>query len=459
MKSTPSPIRAMLTGLLAFAFACGTAVPAWAAPPDPGPKIIRDAEIEGLMRLYTKPIFIAAGINPGSARVYLINDPGINAFVAGGQRIFINTGLLMQSKSPNEVIGVLAHESGHIAGGHLARLGIELDHASATAIIGMLLGAAAMVGGATSGSSEAAQAGEGVMLGSQSLAQRSVLSYQRGMESAADQAALKFLTATHQSAKGMIVLFHKLANESIATVQTVDPYVVSHPMPLERISNLEEAAKKSPYYDTPDPPQLILRHQLMQAKLMGFLEPAAKVYQRYPSSDNSLPARYARSITMFRKGDTANAVPIIEGLTRDLPQDPYFWELLGQALLEGGSPAKAVPPLKQAVKMLPNGLIQILLAQALIGTEDPANTALALKALRQAQTSEGDTPALFKMMAMAYGQQGDIPRADLATAEAAWLTGDKKLTLQKAKSAKSRLPENSPEWLRANDLLIFGNRD
>lgn len=445
--------------LLALAMGLASVLPAYAGPDDGNIPLIRDAEIEGLMRLYTRPIFIAAGINPGAARVYLIKDDRINAFVAGGQRIFINTGTLMQAKTPNEVIGVLAHESGHIAGGHLARLGIALDRASTTAIIGMLLGGAAMVGGAVAGNANAAQAGGGIMMGTSSLAQRSMLSYQRAMEASADQAALKFLTATHQSAKGMLRLFNKLYNESIASVKSVDPYLLSHPMPLDRIRNLEEAAKKSPYWDTPDSPALVLRHQLMQAKLTGFLEPASTVFQKYPLSDNSVPARYARSIAMFRKGDTQNAVPIIDGLTREVPQDPYFWELLGQALLEGGQPAKAVPPLEHAVKLLPNGLLQILLAQALIGTETREANAEALKMLRLAERTEGDSPELYKLKGMAYGQTGDVARAELATAEYAWSTGDKKLTIEKAKSAKDKLPQNSPEWMRANDLLTFASRD
>ncbi|HUR43167.1 MAG TPA: M48 family metalloprotease [Aestuariivirga sp.] len=455
-------IRRVFTALLVLVLALMTVAPVEAAKEKKasGPPLIRDAEIEGLMRLYTRPIFKAAGIDPGSAKVYLINDPRINAFVAGGQRIFIHTGLLMQAKTPNEVIGVLAHESGHIAGGHLARLGNELDHASVTSIIGMLVGVAAAVGGAAAGDRNAAKAGSGIMMGSQGFAQRNILAYQRVMEATADQAALKFLTTTGQSAKGMLTLFNKLANESIASIQNVDPYVLSHPMPFDRIRNLEEAAKKSPYFDKLDAPELVLRHQLMQAKLTGFLEPATVVFQHYPRTDNSLPSRYARSIAMFRKGDTKNAVPIIEGLTRELPEDPYFWELLGQALLEGGAPAKAVPPLRQAVKLLPNnGLIQILLAQALLGSGTPTSSHEALKALRLAQKTEGETPAVYKYMAMAYGQTGDVPRAELATAQAAWLLGDKQLATEKAKTAQARFKQGTPEWIQANDLLNFAGRN
>jgi len=448
-------MRRIFNAIIALALAFAMVAPAYAEEPS----LIRDAEIEGLMRLYTKPIFRAAGINPGSVKVYLINDPRINAFVAGGQRIFIHTGLLMQAKTPNEVIGVLAHETGHIAGGHLARLGIELDRAGATAIIGMLIGAAAMVGGAMAGEGEAAKAGQGVAIGSQGLAQRNILSYQRAMESAADQAALKYLNATGQSAEGMLTLFNKLANESIASVQDVDPYVLSHPMPFERIRNLEIEARKSPNFDKKDPPELILRHQLMQAKLAGFLQPPQAVFQRYPSSDTSLPARYARAIAMFRKGDLKNALPVLDSLIADLPQDPYFWELKGQALLEGGSPAKAVAPLRQANKLLPSsGLIQIMLAQALLGSESRADAEAALKALRLAKKTEPDMPQLYKFMATAYGTLGDVPRAELATAEAAWLQGDRELAAEKAKLAATMFKTGTPEWLRANDILNFTSK-
>ena len=448
-------MRRIFNAIAGLALAIATVAPAQADEPS----LIRDAEIEGLMRLYTKPIFKAAGINPRSVKVYLIEDPHINAFVAGGQRIFINTGLLVQAKTPNEVIGVLAHETGHIAGGHLARLGIELDRASATAIIGTLLGAAAMVGGAMAGQGEAAKAGQGVMLGTQGLAQRNILSYQRAMESAADQAALKYLNATGQSASGMLVLFSKLANESIASVQDVDPYVLSHPMPFDRIRNLEIEAKKSPNFDKKDPPELMLRHQLMQAKLAGFLQSPQAVFQRYPSSDTSLPARYARAIAMFRKGDLKNALPVLDGLIADLPQDPYFWELKGQALLEGGFPAKAVAPLRQANKLLPsNGLIQVMLAQALLGSENRADAEAALKALRLAKKTEPDMPQLYKFMATAYGTLGDVPRAELATAEAAWLQGDRELAAEKAKLAATMFKTGTPEWLRANDILNFASR-
>lgn len=422
--------------------------------------LIRDAEIEGLMRIYTGPLFEVAGLTRSAVNVHLINSHGINAFVAGGQRIFIYTGLLTSAKTPNEVIGVLAHETAHISGGHLARLGIQLDKASNLAIITTLLGAAAMLGGGLAGSSGTAQAGQGVMMGGVGLAQRNLLAYARAQESAADQAAVRYLDQTGQSSKGMLELFRKLANQSLASAQYVDPYVLSHPMPLDRIRNLEQLAKASPHFDKPDPPLLVLRHQLMQAKITGFLESPQSVYQKYPASDKSLPARYARAIAAFRIGDLKNALPVIDGLIAEIPENPYFWELKGQALLETGRAAQAIPPLKEAVRLLPtNGLIRMLLAQAQLGLDGTANAQAALESLKVAQRTENDAPRLHMLMAQAYGRLNNLPRAELATAEMAALRGDRELATEKATNAVKGLPPNTPEWLRAQDILNYTKKD
>jgi predicted Zn-dependent protease len=389
----------------------------------------------------------------------LVNQPNINAFVAGGQRIFINTGLLTQTRTPNEVIGVLAHETGHIAGGHLARMGAEVDKASTQAIIGMLIGAAAIAGGVASGSSQASQAGAGVFMGTQGLVTRSLLAYVRAQESSADQAAIKFLDATGQSGRGMLTLFQKLANQSMGSLKNVNPYVMTHPMPLDRIRNLEVSVKKSPFYDRQDPADLVLRHRLMQAKLAGFLSSTQQVFQQYPVSDKSLPARYARSIAAYRIGDLKNALREINALIDAQPGYAYFWELKGQALLESGRAREAVAPLQKAAKLSNgNGLIQIMLAQALLQEEGPANAQLALKILRASMRTERESPGLHAQMAIAYARLGNIPLADLATAEAAILRGDRELASQKAQLAAQRLKQGSPEWLRAKDILNFTDR-
>jgi predicted Zn-dependent protease len=423
-----------------------------------GPALIRDAEIEGLLRNMTRPIFKAAGINAGSVKVYVIADDNINAFVAGGQRIFIHTGLLTKAHSPNEVIGVMAHESGHIAGGHLARLNNEIQQASTERIIGMLIGAAAVVGGAAAGVKSAGQAGGSIMAGSGGIAQRNLLAYQRSMEAAADQAALRYLRETKQSPKGMLSLFQQLANASLAALDRADPYLFSHPMPFDRIRTLEQEAKRSPYFDKADDPGMVLRLALAKAKLAGFLETPQKVFQRYPATDKSMASRYARSIAMFRRGDIKNALPLINGLVDELPDNPYFWELKAQALMENGQAAKGVPAIRKARQLLPNnGLLTHLNAAILLATEDPAIADEALSLLRLAKKTEADMPVIYKDMARAYALKGDPARADLAAAEFAWASGDKELALKKAKLAQDRFKRGSPEWLRANDLVTFAS--
>jgi predicted Zn-dependent protease len=450
--------RRLLAAVLILAFG-GQTVLAESRSARPKLPIIRDAEIEGLLRLYAKPVFKAAGLNPGSVEVYVIANPRINAFVAGGQRIFVHTGIFTQTKTPNEVIGILAHETGHIAGGHLARMNDQLKRASVESIVGMLIGAAATIGGAASGSGEAAKVGQGIIMGSQGAAQRGFLSYQRAMEASADESALRYLTATKQSAKGMLTVFDRLASQSLASTQNADPYLFSHPMPLDRVRNLRERAKGAASYDAVDSAALQLRHDLVKAKLTGFLETPQVVFQRYPKSDSSLPAKYARSIAMFRRGDIKNALPIIDGLTEALPKNPYFWELKGQALLENGQAKRAIPALEVARKLLPNqGLLQILEAEAQISMQVAGGADRALSLLRLAQKTESGNPAVFKLLAQAHAQNNDVPRAELATAEYALLTGDLTLALEKATFAQSQFQQGSRDWLRADDILSVAKR-
>ncbi len=447
-------LKRVLSLVLAVAISCNGFMVATAWAEDL--PLIRDAEIEGLMRLYTRPLLRAAGLNPDKVHVYLLNDPRINAFVADGQRIFINTGLLQQAPTPNMVIGVLAHEIGHLAGGHLARRGLAMDRASNMAIISMLLGVATVVGGAIAGQQKTGDLGQGIMLGGQGAAQRTILSYVRAQESSADQAAVKFLNATHQSGKGMLDLFYKLSNESLASAHFIDPYTLTHPMPLDRVRNLERLVKASPYYSAVDPPALMLRHKLIQAKLDGFLNSAEEVLRKYPASDTGAPARYARAVAALRIGDLKTVLRETDILMKMIPPDPYFHELKGQALLESGKASLAVPPLRKAVSMLPqSGLIRMLLAQALLATNNDKATTEALNNLVLAQRSEPEHPKIHLFMSTAYARQGKVAMAELEAAEAAYLRGDKDLAARQAKGARQHFAAGSPEWLRANDILNY----
>ena len=301
------PAARSLAVLVAAAVAAA-GIPAGAQQGGGGPPIIRDAEIEQLLRDYTQPILKAAGLAHQNVRVVIINDRSFNAFVADGRRIFINSGALMQAKTPNEVIGVLAHESGHIAGGHLARMREQIANASTESLVAMLLGIGAMVAGARSGSAGGADIGMAAMTMPQSVIQSTMLAYIRTQEEQADRAGVKFLAATGQSPKGMYDTFKRLGDELLFQTRYIDPYLQTHPMPKERVAALEELVKGSPYWDKKDSPELQARHDLMRAKLYGFMDRSEISGNRYPPSDQSLPARYARAIAAYRFSDPRGAM-------------------------------------------------------------------------------------------------------------------------------------------------------
>jgi predicted Zn-dependent protease len=416
--------------------------------------ILRDTETEQLLRDYSKPILHVAGLEKQNIQVTIINEPVFNAFVADGHRIFVNHGALMQSETPNQIIGVLAHETGHLAGGHLARLREQLAQAQTQMIIGMLLGAGALVAGARSGGVGMADAGAATLSGSQDMVMHSLLSYQRQQEESADRAGVKFLTATGQSAKGMYDTFKRFSNDSLFSARGADPYFMSHPMPAERVAALEEIARTSPYWDKKDDPALQLRHDMMRAKISGFLERPDTVYRRYPLSNTSLPARYAHAITTYLHGDLNNALTQIDGLIQTQPNNPYFYELRGQALIDGGRPAEAIPALRKAVALSNNApLIEILLGQALVAADNKAYTEEAITILRNAMARETEQPIGYTQLAMAFARKGDLAEADLASAQAAFLRGDNKTARDLASRAKTRFAVGTPGWVKADDIV------
>jgi predicted Zn-dependent protease len=421
-----------------------------------GPPIIRDAEIEQLLKEYTQPILRTAGLAQQNVRVVIINDRGFNAFVADGRRIFVNGGALLESETPNQIIGVLAHETGHIAGGHLARLREQLAAASTQSILAMILGVGALVAASRTGNVGLSQGGMAALSGPGAAIQNSLFAYMRAQEDQADRAAVKFLTATGQSAKGMYETFKRLADQLLYQTRYMNPYMQSHPLPTERIASLEGMAKASPYWDAKDPPALQARHDLMRAKLYGYLERPEAVARRYPPSDGSLAARYARAIAAHRFADPRAALAQIDGLIHAQPNNPYFHELKGQMLLESGKPAEAIAPLRQAVQLAPNpALIQIMLGQALVATHDQARIDEAIPLLQAAATREPETPDVFSQLAMAYGQKNDLARADLASAQAAFIRGDIKTAREIAARAKTRFPVGSPGWVKADDIATY----
>ncbi|WP_372426592.1 M48 family metalloprotease [Salinarimonas chemoclinalis] len=452
--------RGVLAGLLAGALALPPTLAPVAEAQAQGRSlsIVRDAEIERLLADYARPIFRAAGISADATRIVLINDTSFNAFVADGRRIFINIGALMQAETPNEIIGVIAHETGHIAGGHLARLRQEVANAQILSIVGMMLGAGAMAG-AVSGGSNVGNPGlgaAGIFSGSQEMVRRNLLSYQRSEEQAADVAAVRYLEATGQSPVGMITTFRRFADSGLFRSAAVDPYLMSHPLPAERISQLERLAAQSPYRDRRDPPALQRRHDLARAKLFGFVDSPESVLRRYPPHDTSAPSRYARAVVMHRTGRSREAVELVDGLIREEPGNAYFQELRGQLLLESARPQEAAESLRRAAQQSPGApTIRVLYGQALIARGDGASLEEAVRQLERATRAEPEAPEPFRHLAMAYGRTGQIGLAELATAEYYMAGGDIVNGQTQAFRAMRSLVEGSPPWRRARDIYEF----
>jgi len=450
----PSLVRAAVTTIVAAAL-IGTPL-AHAQQGDSkgkGLPVLRDAEIEQLLRDYSSPVLRAAGLARQNIQVVIINDTTFNAFVADGRRIFINQGALWQSKTPNQVIGVLAHEAGHIAGGHLSKMREQMARAQTQMIVAMLLGAGAIAAGSRSGSG-VGQAGMAAISAPQEVIRRTLLSYARQQEENADRAAVKFLNATGQSAKGMYQTFRRFADEGLFATHGADPYVQSHPMATERVAALERLAHASPNWDKQDSPALQLRHDLMRAKIAGFTQRPDAVRRAYPGSDQSLPAQYARAISTYRHGDLRAAVAMVDALIRAQPNNPYFHELKGQALLEGGRPAEAIAPLRRASQLSGRApLIEILLGQALVASSNPAYAGEAITILRNALVREPEMAIGYVQLAMAYSRKGAYAEADLASAQAALTRGDNKTARDLATRAKSRFAVGSPGWVRADDIV------
>lgn len=448
-----------LTALVTAAAIALLPVRATQAQEGRGPPVLRDTETEQLLREYTRPILRVAGLEKQNIQMVIINDSSFNAFVADGRRIFVNFGAILQSETPNQLIGVLAHETGHLAGGHLSKLREQLANAQTQMIIAMLLGAGALVAGASRGSNSSgnnglANAGAAAIAGPQEMIRRSLLSYQRQQEENADRAGVKFLTATQQSPKGMYETFKRFTSESLFAARGADPYLQSHPMPAERVAALQEFASTSPYWDKKDDPALQLRHDMVRAKISAFMERPELVYRRYPLTNDSLPARYARAISTYLHGDLRSALTQIDALIAVQPNNPYFYEVRGQALLESGKAADAIAPLRKAVALSNSApLIEMLLGQALVGTDNKAYTDDAIRILRAAVAREPEAPLGYMQLAMAYGRKGDYAEADLASAQAAYLRGDNKTARELATRAKTRFAVGTPGWVKADDIV------
>lgn len=413
--------------------------------------LIRDTEIEETLRKFTDPILRAANLQTSSVDLYLVNDPSLNAFVTRGQNIFVHTGLILEAKTPNQLKGVLAHETGHIAAGHIVRRGQNNKSAYGKMLIAAGLGIAAILAGE-------AGAGAAILAGSQQFAIIDVLAHSRIDEASADQAAAKYLEITGQSPKGLVDFFEKFRYQELLSNGRRYPYFRGHPLSSDRIDKLREVIEESPYRDVKDTDEEIQALIMAHAKLIGFIDAPQTVFSKYPETDTSKPARYARAVAHYRAADLNSALKEINILIEQDPENPYFFELKGQMLYESGKGARAIAPFREAVRLKPSApLLEIALGQVLIEKDTPESVDEAIKILKSALQKENTNGFAWYQLSQGYDRKNEPALARYAIAEQAFATGD----LQRARSFALRsqdgLAPYRAQWRRASDIIVIAD--
>jgi predicted Zn-dependent protease len=422
-----------------------------AVQPIAAQSILRDAETEQLLIDMAAPLIEASELEPGNVELVLINDGSINAFVAGGQAIYVHSGLLNEAGSANEVQGVLAHELGHITAGHVVRFNERTKAANNISILSLLLG----VGAALAGAGDAAM---GVIMAGQQAALGSFLSFNRDQEAATDLAGARYLSGAGISGQGMLKFFERLRNFEIRRgySQADDSaYARTHPLSGDRIQTLRGLLEEDPAWNRPLDPDLEERFQRAKAKLYGYLAEPRRVLAFFPPSNTSIPARYARAYAYHKDARVDLALAEADALLAAEPENPYFLELKGQVLLESGRPMEALAPLRRATELTrAHPLIAGILGHALIATEKPANFAEAENVLRASVQRDRFNPFAWYQLGVVYAARGDIPRARLASAEQQVMNRRYPEALQNAQAAEAYLPYGSADWIRAQDIAL-----
>lgn len=433
-------MRVLRAIAVAFVAAVACVTPAW------GQSLIRDTEIEHMLRDYSDPILEAAGLQPADVDLYIVADQTLNAFVTGGQNIFLHTGIIIAVETPNQLKGVIAHETGHISGAHLARMGDGIQAAQAPMYVTMGLGLLAALAG------ESGAAGA-LMASSQQFGALSFLTYTRAQEASADQAALVFLEGSGQSGNGLVEFFERFRYQEVMSNARRFPYFRSHPLSSERIAALRDGVAEAEHVAVVDSPEEIAHLQRIQAKIYGFLVEPEYVFYRYPETDQSLPARYARAVAYFHDARLDEAREEIESLIAEEPENPYFQELYGQMLFESGHVAESIPYHARSVELEPTApLLRINLAISMIATEEFELLDEAEQNLRVALDIEPDNGFAWYQLSIVYERQGQTALAQLAIAEQAYASGNRMRAMQFASRARTALETGTPAWIRATEI-------
>jgi predicted Zn-dependent protease len=450
MTSPVSRFARML--MLALMLALSAWQPA-AAQEDSGPQILRDTETELLFHDMSLPLIRAAGLDPGSVKVVLLGDPEINAFVSQGQTVYIQSGLIDAADNVNEVQGVVAHELGHVVAGDAIRSGQGEKQAVGITILSLLLGVAAMAAGAT-------DAGMGVMMAGQRAAIGEMMAFTRGQEASADATASRLLSKSGVSGKGLLQFFAKLQNQEYRlAIYSKDSFDRDHPINSERIQALQQKLQSDPAWNSPTDPALESRFERVKAKLLGYVNPKQAVV-KYPESNQSVPAHYARAYAYHLSGYPDKAQSEADALLAIDPHDPFFLELKGQILLEDGKVKESVAPLREATDRSGNApMIAAMLGHALVETNDPKNFTEAKQILKVAVNRDNEDPFAWYQLGIIYDREGDQARASLATAERNNLQGNPKLALAMAQVALKGIPPGTPDYLRAQDIAMVSRAE
>ena len=421
--------------------------------------VLRDSEIETILRAWADPLLESADLDPDAVSIRLVNDMRLNAFVAGGQNIFLNSGLLMATEGPLQVIGVVAHEIGHISGGHLARSDEASRQAQTVALLHTILGIGAAAVGAVTGSSSSGEAAGALISGGGAVGLRHFLAFSRTQETAADQAALKLLEANQISAKGLLKFLQKFANQDLLSPDRQDPYLRTHPLTRGRISFVENHIAVSEVSNNQISELLLNQHARIRAKLVGFLRPIEKTLQLYPPEDKSVAARYARAIGYYRDSEIELALHELEKLLVEEPENPYFHELRGQILFESGQLRQAWPSYEIANELLPeDSLLMCALARLEIEIGDQELVRKAIGSLEKVVIYEPTNNVGWWLLSIGYGRVGRMADSSLASAEQAILEGRPEDALLYAARAMRGFDPNSPRWLRSNDVEQLARR-
>lgn len=419
--------------------------------------LIRDAETEKFLHQLSDPIFAAAGLNPKDISIYIVNDNSINAFVSGGQNVFIHTGLIRKYKTPDALIGVLAHETGHIVGGHLARSSEGQAQAEGAMLLSYLLGIGAIAAGAP-------DAGTAILMGGNQTAQRLYMKFTRTQEEAADQYAIQFLDKMQYPADGLVRLLEFFESEMAAYKNQIDEFLLSHPVSRKRIDLIKARTAEKKFSQDKINQKLQEPMNRVLIKLEAFIEDPNYLLEKYKNRFDD-DANYAKSVALFKKGKIDESLRNLDPLIKKSPQDGFLLELKGQILFESGRIQDSILAYNQAVKLLSNEdspLVKIALGSAILSlkTSDQDLIKLAIKELQNAKKYEGENPLLFKQLANGYSRIGDEGKSLLALAEFNFLIGEKEKCRKYARQAKEKLKKSDKvEMLRADDLLELAKKE